>query len=68
MARRHRIMSQRELEVLKWIALGKDDSVIAGLLGISKQELNRHIHDISIQLHANNRVEAGLQAIKMGLV
>ena len=68
MARRHRTMSQRELEVLKWVALGKDDSVIAGLLGISEQDLNRHIRDISKELNANSRVETGLQAIKMGLV
>jgi len=68
MARRHRTMSQRELEVLKWVALGKDDSVIVGLLGISEQDLNQHIHDISKELNADSRVEAGLQAIKMGLV
>lgn len=68
MARRHRTMSQRELEVLKWVALGKDDSVIVGLLGISEQDLNHHIHDISKELNADSRVEAGLQAIKMGLV
>ena len=68
MARRHRTMSQRELEVLKWVALGKDDSVIVGLLGISEQDLNQHIRDISKELNADSRVEAGLQAIKMGLV
>ena len=68
MARRHRTMSQRELEVLKWVALGKDDSVIVGLLGISEQDLNRHIRDISKELNANSRVETGLQAIKMGVV
>ena len=68
MARLHRTMSQRELEVLKWVALGKDDSVIVGLLGISEQDLNRHIRDISKELNANSRVETGLQAIKMGLV
>jgi len=68
MARRHKTMSQRELEVLKWVTLGKDDSVIAGVLGISEQDLNQHIHDISKELNADSRVEAGLQAIKMGLV
>ena len=56
MARRHRTMSQRELEVLKWVALGKDDSVIVGLLGISEQDLNQHIHDISKELNADSRV------------
>ena len=61
-------LSGRELEILKWVALGKSDHVIAHLFGITEEDVSRNIYDISIELNASDRVDAGLKAIKQGLV
>jgi len=61
-------MTARELETLKWVALGKSDNMIANLIGVTEQDVIRHVEDITKELNANNRVDAGLKAIKLGLV
>jgi len=68
MAGLHINLSRRELDILKWIALGKNDVVIANLLRVSTQDLGRHIRKISNELDAHDRVDVGLKAIKLGLV
>ena len=57
-----------ELEIIKWVALGKSDCVVADLLGATEKDISRHIHNIVKTLNVRDRVEAGLKAIKLGLV
>jgi len=64
----HTDMTGRELEILKWVALGKSDNVIAGLFGVTEQDVSRYIQDIAKNLNASDRVDTGLKAIKLGLV
>lgn len=59
---------QRELDILKWMALGKSDVVIADLFGVTAQEVSNHVSNISERLDTNDRVELSLKAIKLGLV
>lgn len=61
-------MTARELEILKWMALGKSESVIADLFGVSEKDINNHIRDILEKLNASDRVRASIRAIKLGLV
>ena len=61
-------LTQRELDILKWVALGKNDVVIANLFGVSTQDVNLDIQNISKELNARNRTDVGLKAIKLGLV
>jgi len=61
-------MTGRELEILKWVALGKSDLVIAQLFGITEEDVSRNIYDISKELNASDRVDAELKAIKQGLM
>ena len=61
-------LTQRELDILKWVALGKNDVVIANLFGVSTQDVNHDIQNISKELNARNRTDVGLKAIKLGLV
>jgi len=68
MAKPNTHMTGRELEILKWVALGKSDIVIAQLFGISEEDVSRNIYDISKELNASDRVDAGLKAIKQGLM
>lgn len=61
-------LTRLELDILKWVALGKSDTVIANLLGVKEQDINHHIHDIIKDLNVRDRVEASLKAVKLGLV
>ncbi len=61
-------LTRRQLAILKWMVLGKSDSVIADVIGVSAQDVTNYIHDISKDLNSTCRVEMSLRAIKLGLV
>ena len=61
-------LTRHELNILKWVALGKSDITIANLYGLSAQDVVNHVRNISEVLKASNRVELSLKAIKLGLV
>ena len=61
-------LTRRQLAILKWMALGKSDNVIADVFGVSAQDVRNHIYDISQELDTNCRIEASLKAIRLGLV
>lgn len=65
---KYRNLTQQELNILKWVALGKTDKVIAGLLGVKEKDVSHYLHGIIKDLNTRDRVEAGLKAIKLGLV
>jgi DNA-binding NarL/FixJ family response regulator len=61
-------LSDREIEVLKLIANGKDNAMIAGDLHISPKTVKNHISNILMKLQIDNRIQAAVYAVKSGIV
>ena len=61
-------LSDREIEVLKLIANGKDNAVIAGELCISPKTVKNHISNILMKLQIQNRIQAAVFAVRSGIV
>ncbi|MFN2629683.1 MAG: response regulator [Gaiellaceae bacterium] len=61
-------LSDREIEVLKLIANGKDNAVIAGELHISPKTVKNHISNILMKLQIENRIQAAVYAVRSGIV
>ena len=62
------LLSDRELEVLRLIANGKDNAEIAGELFISPKTVKNHISNILMKLQIDNRIQAAVYAVRSGLV
>ena len=60
-------LSDRELEVLKLIANGKDNAQIAAELVISPKTVKNHISNILMKLQIENRIQAAVYAVRSGL-
>lgn len=56
-------LSDRESEVLAWVALGKTDAEIATILGISVRTVGKHLERIYQKLGVENRTAAAMRAI-----
>jgi len=61
-------LSDRELEVLKLIANGKDNAQIARDLFISPKTVKNHISNILMKLQIDNRIQAAVYAVRSGIV
>ena len=61
-------LSEREIQVLKLIANGKDNAQIAGELHISPKTVKNHISNILMKLQIENRIQAAVYAVRSGLV
>jgi DNA-binding NarL/FixJ family response regulator len=61
-------LSDREIEVLKLIANGKDNSQIAADLHISPKTVKNHISNILMKLQIENRIQAAVYAVRSGIV
>jgi DNA-binding NarL/FixJ family response regulator len=61
-------LSDREIEVLKLIANGKDNAQIARELFISPKTVKNHISNILMKLQIDNRIQAAVYAVRSGLV
>jgi DNA-binding NarL/FixJ family response regulator len=61
-------LSDREIEVLKLIANGKDNADIAGELCISPKTVKNHISNILMKLQIENRIQAAVYAVRSGIV
>jgi DNA-binding NarL/FixJ family response regulator len=61
-------LSDRELEVLKLIAIGKDNREIADELYISPKTVKNHISNILMKLQIENRIQAAVYAVRSGIV
>jgi NarL family two-component system response regulator LiaR len=60
-------LTERELDVLKLLALGDGDREIAEELVISERTVHFHVGNILSKLHLANRTQAALYAIRKGL-
>ncbi len=61
-------LSDRELEILKLIANGKDNAEIARDLFISPKTVKNHISNILMKLQIDNRIQAAVYAVRSGIV
>lgn len=61
-------LTSRDHEVLRWIARGKSNTVIAEILDISPHTLNAHIRHIYAKLNVNDRTSAAIRGVGSGLV
>ncbi|MGA7937829.1 MAG: LuxR C-terminal-related transcriptional regulator, partial [Kovacikia sp.] len=58
-------LTQREAEVLLWVARGKMDAEIAAALDIKPKTVNKHLENLSKKLTVNTRAEAVTEALKL---
>ena len=61
-------LSERELDVLKLIAAGNDNAMIAAQLHISPKTVKNHISNILMKLQIDNRIQAAVYAVRSGIV
>jgi DNA-binding NarL/FixJ family response regulator len=61
-------LSEREVEVLRLLAAGKDNAEIAQELFISPKTVKNHISSILAKLQIENRIQAAVYAVRSGLV
>jgi DNA-binding NarL/FixJ family response regulator len=60
-------LSDREIQVLKLIANGKDNAQIAADLHISPKTVKNHISNILMKLQIDNRIQAAVYAVRSGI-
>jgi DNA-binding NarL/FixJ family response regulator len=61
-------LTEREVEVLSWVAEGSSNKAIAQALSISENTVKYHLRNILQKLGAENRTEAVTSAIRAGLL
>ncbi len=60
-------LSERELEVLHWLASGASNQEIGRRLYIQESTVKRHVYNIFGKLRVRNRTQAALKARKLGI-
>jgi DNA-binding NarL/FixJ family response regulator len=61
-------LTERETEILRLIAEGKDNAEIGALLYISPRTVKNHISRLLTKLQMENRIHAAVYAVRSGLV
>ena len=62
--RQHFALTSREAEVLLWIARGKSNKDISGVLGISPRTVNKHLEQVFQKLGVENRASAAAMTVQ----
>jgi DNA-binding response OmpR family regulator/DNA-binding CsgD family transcriptional regulator len=62
--RRHFALTSREAEVLLWIARGKSNKDISGVLSISPRTVNKHLEQVFQKLGVENRASAAAMTVQ----
>jgi DNA-binding NarL/FixJ family response regulator len=60
-------LSDRELDVLRLLCTGMGNARIAGVLTVSPTTVKKHVSRILAKLKVDNRVQAAVYAVRMGL-
>lgn len=58
-------LTNREAEVLLWVAQGKSNGDVAGILGMSEKTVKQHMGSIFEKLGVENRNAAAIQALEV---
>jgi NarL family two-component system response regulator LiaR len=62
------VLTARETEVLRRVALGLSNKEIAAALAVGEETIKTHVTHVLSKLHVENRAQAIVQALKRGLV
>lgn len=62
------LLTQRELEVLQWVALGKTTWEISVILSVVEATVAFHVKNVMRKLDVHNRQQALAVALRMGLI
>jgi DNA-binding NarL/FixJ family response regulator len=58
-------LTEREADVLLWIAAGKSNRDIADILGLSHRTVNKHLDQIYLKISVENRASAAAKAVRV---
>ena len=61
-------LTSREAQVLRHIALGLSNKEIAVSLNISVETVKEHVQNVLRKVDANDRTDAAVRAVKLGMV
>jgi LuxR family transcriptional regulator/LuxR family quorum-sensing system transcriptional regulator CciR len=61
-------LSNREHEILEWVARGKSNSVIADITGLSTYTVDTYMRRIFLKFGVSDRVTAALRGLAIGMV
>ena len=61
-------LTQREFEVLKHVASGKTNKMIAEALGIGYETVKEHVQKVLLKLGVNDRTQAAVFAVRRGII
>ncbi len=61
------MLTDRELETLKFIALGLSNKEISQKLVLEERTVTKYVSNILKKIHVNNRTQAALYALRLGL-
>jgi DNA-binding NarL/FixJ family response regulator len=61
-------LTNRELQVLRHVALGLSNREIGRSLGISIETVKEHVQNILRKVDANDRTQAAVWAVRRGLI
>ena len=62
------LLSLREVEILRWVAQGKSNGVIADILSISPGTVDTYLRRIFEKLDVTDRTSAAVKGVGMGLI
>jgi len=62
------VLTRREMDVLRHVALGHSNREIAALLGIGEETVKSHVAHVLSKLAVENRAQAIIEALRRGLV
>ncbi|HEX7856695.1 MAG TPA: LuxR C-terminal-related transcriptional regulator [Sphingobium sp.] len=61
-------LSPREVEILRWVAKGKSNSVIADILEISPGTVDTYLRRVFEKLKVTDRTSAAVKGVSLGLI
>jgi len=62
------VLSKREVECLRWAAIGKTDQEISMILARSRATIRFHLHNAGMKLDAVNRSQTVFKAAQLGYI
>ena len=65
---RGEVLSTREKEIVRHLALGEANKEIGAAVGISEQTVKSHVKNILAKLHVRDRTEAVTVALRRGII
>lgn len=64
----YRRLSDKQLEILHWVAEGKTDWEIGQITGIHYRNVSNYLRKIYIKLGVVNRTQAVAKAVRQGII